>query len=57
MKLKGVYTLEATVVISLSFLLFAAGVGVAYDSYYDALATAGYENDFDAAATFRGENC
>lgn len=53
-KIKGVYTVEATVIISLCFILFGIAVGVTYSIYRETLNyVAMDESDFNAIEWFR----
>ena len=53
MKLKGSYTVEASIVISLCFLLFGTAVGISYDVFKGCIESVQTEDNFDAVTVFR----
>lgn len=54
MKLKGSYTVEAAVVISLCFILFSAAIGVTYSVFRETVHYVSEKNEeFDAVGCFR----
>ena len=54
MKLKASYTVEAAVVISISFILFAMAVILSYEIFKAVVEYVTYEeNSFDAVSVFR----
>lgn len=53
-RLKGSYTVEAAVMISLCFILFAAAVGVTYKVYKNSVTyVTSREDGFDSVKLFR----
>lgn len=54
MRLKASYTVEAAVIMSVSFILFGMAVGVAYELFQQCMAYASeHGSDFNAVQTFR----
>ncbi len=53
MRLKASYTVEAAVIISVSFLLFGAAVGISYQVFTESVNYVQTSDDFDAVKTFR----
>lgn len=53
MRLKASYTVEAAVIISVSFLLFGAAVGISYQGFTESVNYVQTSDDFDAVKTFR----
>ncbi len=54
MKLKASYTVEAAVVISLSFIIFGIAMAIAYELFKSTIDYVGQEGtSFDAVARFR----
>ena len=54
MKLKASYTVEASVIICVSFIMFGLAMALAYELYKESINFVGVsENNFDAVRIFR----
>ena len=54
MRLKGSYTVEASVIISVSFILFGMAVALAYELFKESLVYVGQSGmEFDSVKLFR----
>lgn len=55
--LKAVYTVEASIIISLCFIMFGAAVGISYQVYQETVVAVTFKDDeYDAVKNFRKMN-